>query len=400
MAVCLSAIVATVLIGALRRGRDGVVAGAKSEARLDPGAADLAVYKDQLAEIDRDLARRIIGADEALRLRAEVGRRVLEADRARSADKRPDRTGRPWFTTALILAAVLPGALAAYWSVGAPGYPDMALQPRLAELDARIAGRPTQEAELMRLGKARDAGLDATLAAELSGITDPEALRQLFREHFEAGRLQAALRAQERLISVLGSASKANDHANLALAMVVEAAGYVSPEAEAQLREALRRDMGNELSRYLVGEMFLQGGRFDQAFRFWRPIAEAGDPGAPWVTSIRERIEAVAQLAGVNYALPEAAGSGPSGADMAAAAEMDPGERQAMIEGMVTQLSDRLAAEGGPVEDWGRLIQSLVVLERKAEAQGIYDMAKLRFAGRDAELSFLRLAAVEAGLTP
>jgi cytochrome c-type biogenesis protein CcmH len=40
------------------------------------------------------------------------------------------------------------------------------------------------------------------------------------------------------------------------------------------------------------------------------------------------------------------------------------------------------------------------VLERLPEAQKIYDEARTRFEGQPAELSFLRLAAVESGLTP
>jgi cytochrome c-type biogenesis protein CcmH len=79
---------------------------------------------------------------------------------------------------------------------------------------------------------------------------------------------------------------------------------------------------------------------------------------------------------------------------------MTPEDRQAMIEGMVAQLSDRLASDGGSVEDWERLIRSLAVLERLPEAQTIYDEAKTKFEGRPAELSFLRMAAVESGLNP
>jgi cytochrome c-type biogenesis protein CcmH len=146
--------------------------------------------------------------------------------------------------------------------------------------------------------------------------------------------------------------------------------------------------------------MFLQGGRYDQAFRFWRPLAENGDPSAPWTQSIRDRIGQVAELAGVNYAPPDAPTSGPSAEDMAAAGEMSPEERQQMIESMVAQLSERLATEGGDVEEWNRLIRSLAVLERLDEAQRIYDEAKTKFEGRPAELSFLRLAAVETGLNP
>ena len=295
---------------------------------------------------------------------------------------------------------MLPGGLAIYWWIGAPGYPDMALVPRLEALDAGIAGRPGQEAELANLGKPRDAALDQRLGTELAAVTDLAILQEQFRTRFEAGEMQAAVRVQERILALRGDQASANDHANLALALVAEVQGYVSPEAETELRASLQRDMTNELARYLVGEMFLQGGRYDQTFRFWRPLAEGGTPGSPWVTSIRERIEQVAELAGIRYALPSASGDGPSAEDMAAAGEMSPEDRQQMIEGMVAQLSDRLAVDGGAVEDWNKLIRSLAVLERKDEAQEIYDEARAKFEGRPAELSFLKQAAVESGLTP
>jgi cytochrome c-type biogenesis protein CcmH len=390
VAGCLAALVTTALIRAMHRetGEGG-----------DSAEADLAVYRDQLAEINRDLARGTIGPDEAARLRSEVGKRVIDADR--SLRDRPVARAvaqRGGMVAALVAAITVPGALAAYWALGAPGYPDMALEPRLAALDTAIRERPAQEVALASVGRTRDAAMDATLTSDLAGVTDPEALRNRFRAAFEEGRTLEAVRVQERLLAVLGEAAGSSDHANLALALVAEADGYVSPEAETALRASLQADMTNELSRYLVGEMFLQGGRFDQAFRFWRPLAETGDPEAPWTASIRERITEVADLAGVRYAPPPAAG--PTADDVAAAGEMSPEDRQAMIEGMVAQLSDRLATEGGSVEDWNRLIRSLAVLERLDEAQTIYNEAKERFAGRPAELSFLRLAAVETGLSP
>lgn len=393
LAGSLSVVVVALLVAAMRR---------VPVQAADGAASDLAVYRDQLAEIERDLARSTIGPDEAARLRAEIGKRVIEADRERKAAPAvgPSATA---YRLALVLVGglVVPGALLAYWGLGAPGYPDMALAPRLAALDAGMAVRPAQEAELATLGRARDADLDQQLQVELAAVTDPSALRDRFRGAFEAGRMQEAVRLQERLLAVIGDAAGSNDHANLALALVAEASGYVSPEAEAALRASLKADMSNELSRYLVGEMFLQGGRFDQAFRFWRPIAEDGTPGSPWVTSIRERIGEVADLAGIPYDLPkEAAPAGPTAGDVAAAGEMSPQDRQAMIEGMVKQLSDRLATQGGAVEDWNRLIRSLAVLERLPEAQAVYDEAKARFDGNPAEMSFLRLAAVETGLNP
>lgn len=381
MATALAAAATGFLLLALRRA---------PVATAPEAEADLTIYKDQLAEIERDLARGTIGAEEADRLRAEVGRRVLEADRARQAAG-PARGGSVP-VAGLILALMVPATLAGYWWIGTPGYPDMPLAARLQALDAAIAARPGQEEQLERLGIARDAEADARLREELAAIPDPEALRTKYRAYLLAGEIGNAVRTQERLLELLGGAAEAQDHADLALALTLEAEGYVSPEAEAQLRETLRRDIANEIARYLVGEMFLQGGRFDQTFRFWRPLVEDGNPEAPWIASARERIEVVAQLAGERYQLPNAAA--------AAVAELPPEDRQAMIEGMVAQLADRLATEGGDVEEWNRLIRSLAVLERLGEAQAIYDEAKERFAGRPSELSFLRLAAVESGLNP
>lgn len=388
VALVIAALAGAILFAALRR-----------DAGVAAGGPDLAVYKDQLAEIARDLARGTIGPEDAERLRAEIGRRVLEADRKAAGDPIPAGDNRSIrLVAALVVAATIPAAGAAYWRLGAPGYPDMPLGPRIATLDAGIAARPTQTEELARLGLMRDTGTDAAALAAAAALAEAEALRTAFRARFQAGESLAAVRLQERLIALAGTQSTAADHANLALALVAEARGYVSPEAEAQLREALARDMSNEVARYLVGEMFLQGGRFDQAFRFWRPLVEDGNPEAPWVASIRDRIGTVAELAGIRYALPDA--TGPTAGEVAAAAEMSPEDRQAMIEGMVAQLSERLATDGGSVEDWERLIRSLAVLERLPQAQTIYDEAKAKFEARPAELSFLRMAAVESGLNP
>jgi cytochrome c-type biogenesis protein CcmH len=386
-ATLIAVAVAGVLVKAIRRDQRAM--------GTDPG---LAIYKDQLAEIARDLGRGTIGPEDAERLRAEVGRRVLEADRNAGTPSAGTGGRGAALAAALVVVAMIPAAGAAYWWLGAPGYPDMPLGPRIAALDVGIATRPSQIEELERLGTPRDAAADSAIVGELQARSDAEALRSAFRQHFEAGQTLAAVRTQERLLALLGDSATAADHANLALALVAEAGGYVSPEAEAALRAALQRDLSNELARYLVGEMFLQGGRFDQAFRFWRPLVEDSAPGAPWVASIRDRIGMVADLAGIRYEVPDAAG--PTAGDMAAAAEMTPEDRQAMIEGMVAQLSERLASEGGDVEDWERLIRSLSVLERLPEAQTIYDEAKVRFEGRPAELSFLRMAAVESGLSP
>ncbi len=70
-------VVASLLIGALRAARRHDVTAANS---------DIAVYKDQLTEVERDLARGILTEAEAEAVRIEVSRRLLEADN-RSSDQ-------------------------------------------------------------------------------------------------------------------------------------------------------------------------------------------------------------------------------------------------------------------------------------------------------------------------
>ena len=145
---------ALVLVTALRRARAAVT--------RTTAEADLAVYKDQLAEIERDLARGTIARmEEAGRLRAEVGKRVLEADRARHAGEVWSNRGGPdgGHGGADRCAITLPGRRRFTGDFGAPGYPDMALKPRLAALDEAIAARPGQEAELGPAGPDARCGL-------------------------------------------------------------------------------------------------------------------------------------------------------------------------------------------------------------------------------------------------
>lgn len=83
---------------------------------------------------------------------------------------------------------------------------------------------------------------------------------------------------------------------------------------------------------------------------------------------------------------------------MEAAAELSDAERQEMIRGMVNQLSDRLATEGGSPEEWARLITALGVIGETDRASGIVDEAQAVFAGNAEALQMIEAAARQAGL--
>ena len=386
------------------------LARAMWRARADARASadyDLAVYRDQLTEIERDIARGTIPAEEGGRLRTEISRRLLEADKAVRASSQVAEARAGWAPVAVVALAAV-GAVALYWQVGAPGYPDLPLKERLAMSEEIRANRPLQA----------EAEANTNLPPPRSDVTpefqdlmeklrqavaqrpdDLQGLELLARNEAALGNLVAAKIAQESVIRVKGDSATAEDLAGLAELMVLATGGYVSPEAEEVLVRALSKDARNGTARYYSGVMFAQIGRFDRTFVLWRGLLEESPPDAPWVVPIRQQMEDVASRAGVNYTLPpESTAPGPTAEDVANAAEMSAEDRQAMIEGMVDQLGARLASEGGTAEEWARLITSLGMLGRADQAREIYAEAQTRFEGRTVELAGLREAAVMAGV--
>jgi cytochrome c-type biogenesis protein CcmH len=372
---------------------------------------DIAVYREQLAAVDRDVARGILDTDAAARTRTEIARRILEADRLRGAEARADAPDRLNLAMAGGVALVLlGGSIGLYTMQGAPGYGDLPLQERLAASAERRAERPRQaeaeeqaaefRPETPQLAPEYVDLVERLRATVASRPDDPRGLALLARNEAALGNFTAAHEVQRRLIDALGAQATADHYADLADMMVLAAGGYVSPEAEAVLGQALSRDPQNGPARYYVGLMQSQNGRPDIAFDIWREMLERSAPGAPWIPAIRAQIEEVAARAGRRYELPPEGAplAGPSAADVAAAQDMSPEDRMDMIRGMVANLSDRLANQGGTASEWARLIGALGVLGDTDSAAAIYAEAQDVFADDPEGLAQISEAARGVGL--
>jgi cytochrome c-type biogenesis protein CcmH len=394
IAAVLTAMVALVMVQALRRGGDS-----------DGEHPDLKVYRDQLAEVDRDLARGTLTEEEGQRLRVEVSRRLLEADRSLASQAAPTARGSLIWAGVLVIA-VLGGALWVYDRMGAPGYADLPLASRLAAADQALQSRPSQAETVAILpvtspvdpGAEFTALMDKLRAAVVARPDDAMGLELLARNESSLGNYQAAYEAQTKLLTLLDQSASPDQHLFAAQILIAQAQGYVSPEAEAHLIDVLRRAPENGMARYLTGLMFAQNGRPDRAFELWQPLILEGPEDAPWVEAASADIETAAALAGIPFEMPEI--PGPSAEDMAAAGDMTAEDQQAMIEGMVGQLEARLLAEGGSVEEWLRLINALQVLNQTERGTAALRAAEAALAADPAGLQSVRDAATAAGFGP
>jgi len=394
-AAALTAGVAVIMLQGLRRG----------DATADNSAA-LKVYRDQLAEVDRDLARAVIAPAEAERLKTEISRRLLEADR--SLQNAPKAGGKgSMIPAALLIAAASAAALYGYLRLGAPGYGDLPLHSRLAMAEQLYANRPSQtEAEAAAPAAAATQADPAFLdlmtklrAAVAQNPDDQQGLTLLARNEAQLGNFIAARKAYEHLLDLKGDTATASDHAATAQSMIFAAGGKVTAEAEKHLIRALELEPTHPLARYFVGLMFAEVDRPDRAFAMWEPLLREGPTDAPWMAPLTDMLPDIADRAGVKFQMP-GAGKGPTAMDMAAAGDMTPEERQEMIKGMVGQLEDRLGSEGGPVEEWAKLINSLAVLGDTDRAKAALAKAQAAFKDDSAALATLQDAASAAGVTP
>ena len=371
---------------------------------------DQAIYRDQLAEVERDLARGVLAPEEAERARVEIARRLLAADRAGPVALREAPHRAALVMAALTAGLVVMGSLFLYAALGRPGDPDQPRATRLAEAQRLYEARPSQAEAEAQVAATRTAPLpdppedvrvtiDQLRGAAQSGEADPYGLSLLAFVEMRLGNAAEAARVQQRVLEAKGDSATLDDLARLLDYMVAAANGLVTPEAEAVLARIRQADGMNPAVLYYSGLLFANTQRPDEAFPFWRALMERVPADNPYRQMAVDSVEDLAWLAGVDYTVPTPASSGPTEEDMAAAADMAPEEREQMIRGMVDQLSSRLATEGGPPEDWARLISSLGVLGDTEQAAAILGEARTTFAASPEAQALLDQAAQSAGLS-
>jgi cytochrome c-type biogenesis protein CcmH len=341
---------------------------------------DVALYKDQLKEIDRDLERGILTDDQADAARTEIQRKLLStADglkKRKSTSGTASSSGRGIITAGVISVFVSVGAFATYNHLGSPNLRNLAYADRNieAEENAQQDNQVEQEMQVLlnklaeRLQKNPD-DLEGWLMLGRSLMA-----RRRYNESAAAYKHALDLNPDDPGIAV--------DYAE---AVIFTNQGQVSKPALEVLQKAYTRSRDNPKIRYYIGLQKAQNNDVSGAVQEWINIAALSPADAPWMPTVRQQINAALKESGLDRSSfePSAealeiaktkgigagprigtspAAPGPTAEDVQAAQQMSSEDQSKMIRGMVERLANRMKTTPDDIEGWKRLANAYQVL--------------------------------------
>jgi cytochrome c-type biogenesis protein CcmH len=351
--------------------------GRRAPADAAAAAGALAVYRDQLAELDRDAARGLIDPAEAAAARLEISRRLLAAD---AGEPTPAGAGpAPRRQVALALAILTPLlTLGLYLAQGSPMQPSSPLSSRreAALVDAQLGDLVAKVEARLRAHPEDGDGWDVIAPV-----------------YFKLGRMREAADAWARAVDLKGETVRRL--AGLAEATVLAADGIVTEDARRAYEKILKLEPGRIEARFWLALAREQDGDLRAALAEYQALLAAAPADAPWRGPLAERIgDLTRRLAPGAKAEPP----GPGPADVAAFQKLAPEERQRLIAQMVDGLAQRLERDGADLAGWQRLVNAYAVLGRSDDARKALARARRQFDGDAQALAALAALAKTLGL--
>ena len=365
---------------------------------------DLAVYRDQLSEIDRDIERGVLSTEQATAARIEVQRRILAADQrikqqqADGSETHIASNRSPMRAIAAgFIVLFIAGGIGLYLDLGSPTMPDRPIASRTDEINA------------MRMAQSADEDRQSVLNRAVSDLSqklleDPDDLRAW---ELLGASLMALGRPQEAQTAFLEAVKRSGRNGDY-LAMYAESLvrgnnGQINATARGVLREAEKTDSTDPRIQFYLGLADAQEGNVGAAVDRWIALANNAPADAPWLQMVVGRINEAALAQGIDIEgrlnLAENTQPGPSQADIAAAEELTPEQRQEMVMSMVNGLAERLETEPNDPDGWARLMQAYMVLGQEDDAKAANEKVGKVFAQQPELLTRFDSLAREIGIS-
>ena len=295
-------------------------------------SGELAIYRDQLAELERERVAGAVSESDATAARVEIERRILAAGAA--AEKVGASSAAPrlhkFLPPALSLLVPLL-ALGVYLQMGRPGLPSAPFDR--SQIAGQDSDRPLDVLRLLADARAKLA-------------QDPE---------------------DAEALAALGEG------------LTLEAEGIVTQPAVQAFTKALQKLPDDPRAQYYLGLHEAQSGNSRAAITRWQKLEANSPPDAPWLGLLRAEIARVAKAAGIEVpaasATPSATMPQPSREQQEAMAALAPAEREQAIRTMVEGLAARLEQNPQDRAGWLRLANAWKVLGDNPRAAAAYRQA-------------------------
>ena len=350
---------------------------ARSNSAAPAPDSELAVYRDQLAEIESERAQGLIPGSEAEAARVEVARRLIRTaeEHARLEAAPPSEASRLRQAAVYAAAAIPIAAIAVYLAVGSPSLPGRPYASRLNE--------PVEQATA--------ADLVAKVEAHLrQNPDDGRGWDVLAPVYLRMGEFQQASDAYERAMRLLGESP--SRLAGFARSSIMAENGIVNEPARRAYAKLLSADPQAIEPQVWLAIAKEQDGDLAAAAAEYRRLLASEQTKDPWRQLLDERLKVTtAKLSGE----PEPQAAAPAAGDVAA---MSPEAQQKFIDSMVAGLAARLKQDGKDLAGWMQLVRAYTVLGKKQEAAVALSDARASFAGDEKSLAQLQELAQSLGL--
>lgn len=325
-----------------------------------------AIYRDQLAEVERDAGRGLIGTQEADAARNEISRRLIQ-----TADAAGPRAGVSAKGAMLAVLLVPLIAVPAYLRYGNPQSADVPLQERLA----KAVENKDYDALIVTV--------ERHLASKPDDLQGWQVLANGYRDQ---KRWTDAARAYANIMRIDGPKPGTLTAYGEMLVFINE--GMVTADAHKAFGEALKLDPKYPMARFFDAVALKQEGSTEEAkVRLSAMLADA-----PVDSPYRPMVEA--ELKGLDGAKAPML----TKEQMAQGQAMAPQDQKQMITGMIDGLEQRLGTDSKDLPGWLRLIRARQVNKQPDKAKSSLTVALNIFKDDQASLGQLQGLAKELGI--
>ena len=249
--------------------------------------ANIAVYRDQLSELESDLKNGIVSQEQYAQDREEIERRLLEDTKSGESERKATTTPATARYTAYAIGIAIPlVAVSFYLNVGTPKAID---GPPPTAGSSQVAGGGERTQEQIEANV-------AALAKRLqSNPSDAQGWTMLARSYSSMGKFAESVGAYTKATEL--TPNNADLWAEFAFATAMASGRSLEGRPMELIDRALKVDPENAKALQLAGSAAFQAKDYKKAIDYWERVLKQVPPGSEVAEAIQERIDEAKTLA-------------------------------------------------------------------------------------------------------